>query len=663
MIEIIKAEIIKNGVALAKEFISKKIYDLKKNPSEEISTLNDIDNIGLSAHRNMLILHLNLISVDIEVNEKASRKSIKKHQDEIYNWAENIFSYDLNKYQSTKSNYSDLNVYLIPRRDSMETNGKKVSISEKIVEEGNVIIVGQPGSGKTTTVKKIIIDNYRSKNSKNIILVRCREISFKKGMIYPVIETIAKLLEYKLSKDIPDSVRAISRSEVKYDEHISDYINYASFEAMTLAVNEISPIVIIDGIDELSSNFSKTRINKELKILPKIMDKSKIIVTSRTGEINYNIDGFSLYEIAPLDKSQIVNFVSKRMEGKRVNKFLDQLYNSSFHDVAMRPLTLSHLCAVYELTKKLPEKPRYLYKKIVHLLVEKWDALRDVERATIYSKLETEQKIEILMHIAYHFSVEIGTYVVTSEGLDSIYGKISRKFQLKMSEKKFVLNEIESTTGLFVQSGQNSFEFSHKSIHEYLAAEYISKLGINKVPSKNIEGIVSELAVAVSISPDTTSCIGDLLRSHIFGHRISRNFYYSFINELYLQNPNMDEERKSILYISIIFSRWITGASSDAYSKSSEYFDKKDFDRIYNEGNKFPPFEKLIEQQNLSGEFCNLLDNSHVIKHYHNYDVYKIVFPKGYFSDRLIDYPLFFVGSYLKKNFNIDFSKVKGARQ
>ena len=39
-----------------------------------------------------------------------------------------------------------------------------------------------------------------------------------------------------------------------------------------------------------------------------------------------------------------------------------------------------------------------------------------------------------------------------------------------------VIAELESHTGLFIQSGFDQFEFAHKSLQEFLTAEYLVKL-------------------------------------------------------------------------------------------------------------------------------------------------------------------------------------------
>lgn len=63
------------------------------------------------------------------------------------------------------------------------------------------------------------------------------------------------------------------------------------------------------------------------------------------------------------------------------------------------------------------------------------------------------------------------------------------------------MGELESHTGLFVQAGFEQFEFAHKSIHEYLCADYISRVAIEAIPVNKLVSMPSEVAVAISICP------------------------------------------------------------------------------------------------------------------------------------------------------------------
>ena len=141
-------------------------------------------------------------------------------------------------------------------------------------------------------------------------------------------------------------------------------------------IDRLGFLIILDGFDELRDDL-KNIIFNEVSELALSFQMSKLILTSRTGDYHYTINNTSVYEICPLTSKQINEFVSKWLKNKRQSKdLLNQIRFSPFADTAIRPLTLAHLCALYERYQKIPDKPKSIYKKIVNLLLEEWDSQR-----------------------------------------------------------------------------------------------------------------------------------------------------------------------------------------------------------------------------------------------------------------------------------------------
>ena len=70
------------------------------------------------------------------------------------------------------------------------------------------------------------------------------------------------------------------------------------------------------------------------------------------------------------------------------------------------PLTLAHLCAVFERSGSIPRKPRTLYRKAVRLALEDWDEQRSVKRWSGYADFEVDRKEDFLKAIAYELSTK-----------------------------------------------------------------------------------------------------------------------------------------------------------------------------------------------------------------------------------------------------------------
>src|SRR3954447_10115796 len=90
--------------------------------------------------------------------------------------------------------------------------------------------------------------------------------------------------------------------------------------------------------------------------------------------------------------------------------------------------------------------------------------------------------------------------VYSKDDLISAYERIYDNFGLPSGEAAKVANELETHTGLFVQSGYDTFEFSHKSLQEYLTAEFIVRLPAVPSERRDLLRLPNELAISTAIS-------------------------------------------------------------------------------------------------------------------------------------------------------------------
>ena len=137
---------------------------------------------------------------------------------------------------------------------------------------------------------------------------------------------------------------------------------------------------MFDGFDEIVAASRRDAVVSKLGTATRQLERSSIILTSRTGEFNYHIDNMSQFEIKPLSRPQISSFASRWLGQDDGESLLVQLDNSPYNDAAIRPLTIAHLCAIYERVGRIPDKPKTVYKKIINLLLEEWDEQRSIKR-------------------------------------------------------------------------------------------------------------------------------------------------------------------------------------------------------------------------------------------------------------------------------------------
>ncbi|MDR6760770.1 hypothetical protein J2Y38_000968 [Flavobacterium sp. 2755] len=468
--------------------------------------------------------------------EKDIQDSLIEHVQKTKNWSSEITFKDLKASKDVQQTYIELDMYVYPRKIRMYENENIQTIPlNKIftTSKNHFAILGQPGAGKTTSMKYLCQSIFFSENSIDLefkypILIKLRDFNTprnNKNDAGILIEYLYNVFGFSIEIKDNQSEAEIIRTKQKLVHYI---------------VEKLNVLLIIDGFDELSYRSHRDIVLGEIIELANYLENSKLILTSRTSDFNYDFENIDIYELCSLNNLQINDFAKKWLnDDQKVISFLKEVYNSPFIDTAVRPLTIAHLCAIYERVGKIPEKPKTVYKKIVNLLLEEWDEQRNVKRISKYADFEIDRKFEFLTSIAYFLTVSSKRSIFSKSNLESAYYKINEDFGLEKKDSKNVMEELETHTGLFLQSGYEFYEFAHKSLQEYLTAEYIVRLPT--IPNEFIiRTIPNELAIAVSISSNPSQYFTELVFSRLNNVKLSYQFYQIFLTRLIIEKPDFN---------------------------------------------------------------------------------------------------------------------------
>jgi hypothetical protein len=454
----------------------------------------------------------------------------------INTWSEEVAFSDLKRSKSVKDIFVELDTYVHPRRIRIYRDEvvEKINFFQVFNDDAHhYILLGNPGAGKTTTMKflcnkmihtELFHDKYRFP-----LLIRLRELNTRKSQtLSPVIDYIYKTLGLRVDFD----VMAKNDQEEMY---------WQKQKLIISTLNELGVLLVLDGFDEVVGNDLRNSVMVDIRILTEKLLNSKLILTSRTGDFNYVVNGTRQFEICPLSPDQIELFASRWLNNtENAEKFLYQVMASPFADTSIRPLTLAHLCALFERRGEIPDKPKNIYKKIIDLLLDEWDQQRSVKRDSLYANFGTDRKSEFLSNFSFALTTQTKSTSFTEDNLKNAYQHVYRDFGLPKEDAQIVVKELETHTGILLQSGYKDFEFSHKSLQEYLTASYMVRLPSIPTNRLILQNLPNELAIAVAISSVPSDYFVELVFTRFSKGNLSESFIKSFTARLILEKPDFN---------------------------------------------------------------------------------------------------------------------------
>lgn len=495
--------------------------------------LENLIDSAIDKLRNSLKEHLNRV----KINKQYIEESLDYHLKSVESWSNEVKFKDLSSFKTVTNIYVQLDYYLTPSKLIFENNDRVTKLDDILNTTSHSVILGQPGAGKTTSMKflcqKVLYEENIANQEFNCpIVIKFRDINYNNYkdsnniLINELFNILGISINYFPISSYKDGSKTIVNNNAMIDKAVITFLD------------TFKPLIILDGFDEITSYNHQIAIIKEVEKLTLGLKFAKVILTSRTGEFHYSLPATSEYEICPLNENQIKEFTIKWLnDEKTALELFNQLKSSPFYDTTMRPLTLAHLCAIFEREKKIPEKPKTVYRKVINLLLEEWNLQRNVRRESHFSNFEIDRKYEFLSYLAYQLTVDCPSTVFSKYDLNRIYIEICDNFSLPKDEVKKVIQELESHNGLFIQSGYDRFQFPHKSIQEFLTSEFLVK-SFALPNNHTLLNIPNELALAISICSVPSDYLSALILNNLGTEIKNHNFIEPFINRILIEKPD-----------------------------------------------------------------------------------------------------------------------------
>ncbi len=332
-----------------------------------------------------------------------------------------------------------------------------VSLIEAVRTFRRLMVVGDPGGGKSTQLRRLCIDQSE--------IAPCR---------VPVYIAVRDLPAYDW-----DLIRAagalLSRVPVKPEEARELGIGLAHSGGMLLCVDGLNELDVANPA-EARRLLRRIRIQLE-ELLTAHHDNAAVVTVRRESfaschsELPADFEAFEVMPLTPGQTRQLIRNWFAAVDAAQGIELLRSCDVAGWPGYISNPLLLVLTCIVFERRNRLPSRLSELYRRCLDVLIEEWDATRRISRHELVKGLTSERKLDLLAEVALDFHERRRCCYDRSEVI-RIVGKHLPQVGLDDSLAAAVVDDIGCQHGLLRSwSIEGHLAFPHLCFQEYLAAK------------------------------------------------------------------------------------------------------------------------------------------------------------------------------------------------
>lgn len=450
-------------------------------------------------------------------------------------------------------------------------NSVTVSLAQVIKENNRIVILGDPGAGKTTLMRFLSL-NYSITIKEHRERVYDREGNDYGKVMFPVFVRIANFAD-AFSRNRSLTFRDYLLTS--YDG--GDVDRNIMWHVISSAISSGEAIVLLDGLDEIVDASDRAEIGRRLEqFVASCHSRTNVIITSRIAgyrEAPLAREDFavSTFTIRDMEFSQIEKFLKNwcpaversitpsapeseiiRRAKTEIDEILESVTeNPGVRRLASNPLMLTILALIHRSGSRLPSRRVELYELAVKTLLEDWELARGIGNQHIVTESEA---LRLLGPLAYWLhdaksrgiASEVEIKKMLAETLATSRGLSVDDAKIDQAVNDF-LRRVRQHAGLFVERAPRQYGFMHLTFEEYFAArELLRKRGESAsriFQHRHIPRWEEPILLAIAfLSNDYPDDAVEIIKSAILG-LTSEN-----TNKNFCQSPYEDVLHRDLLF-------------------------------------------------------------------------------------------------------------------
>ncbi len=360
------------------------------------------------------------------------------------------------------------------RREREEAGAREappVKLNDALRENSKVVILGRPGSGKTTMLRYVALMLAEGQAKKEL------------GLSDDPIPIFLELSRFTNRDDQNESLVDFMYDYVRDTLNLSPPPNF--FENF---LDQGRCIVLLDGLDEVATLAQRVEARDIVSLLASGYSGNTFVVTSRIAGYNEAIlssdfQHFTVYDFTEEDVAEFAQKWYRAREGDtevargKADDLVEAIKTSPrVVTLARNPLMLTIIALIHRVEAELPNQRIKLYDKCTESLLDKWETVkRRGER--FMTEEDKRRRLEWIAYWMHNMPGEVGREKTVRRGelqqrLTELLVEKGRVADLDEAETeaKLFLDHIRRRAGVLIEQGRGLYSFVHLTFQEYFTA-------------------------------------------------------------------------------------------------------------------------------------------------------------------------------------------------